>query len=69
MNLELKQLLEAEDFVPFDVILAGGGAYQVRNPGLCAMGDTTIMMVRAKSERKDILRLSLIGAIEILEPD
>lgn len=70
MNLDLKKLIAADPFVPFEILIAGGGRYRVEDPGLTAFGDNTISLMHPKSDRYDILRLSLIGAIEVLDlPD
>lgn len=68
MKDEILELLDRDPFVPFAIVLTSGDRYEVTNPHLVAMGESVIYVVRARSNRYDILRLNQIAATEVLEP-
>ena len=69
MRKAIEQLLDAQPFVPFVIVMTSADRYEIRNPRM-TVGERDILNVyRYRSDRKDILRLAEITAVELLDPD
>ena len=67
MRSELTELLKREPFVPFVLVMNSGDRYEVEYPNLAVLGDTLFYVMRVRSDRQDILRLTEISSVEIAE--
>jgi hypothetical protein len=67
MHEEILEHLRRDPFVPFRIVLTSGQGFDVINPGLVALGETTIHVMYPRSDRYAILRQNQIASFEILE--
>jgi hypothetical protein len=67
MRNELNELLKRDPFVPFTLVMNSGDRYGVDYPNLAVLGDTLFYVMRVRSDRQDILRLTEISSVEIAE--
>jgi hypothetical protein len=64
---EITELLDREPFMPFRIIVSSGHGYDVTDPHLVALGKSVVHVMRARSDRYDILRQNQVAAVEVLE--
>jgi hypothetical protein len=64
---DLKQMLDHDPFVPFRIVLTSGGSYEVTSPYQVAIGQTQFDYYFPRSDRKAIVRLNQIIAVETVE--
>jgi len=65
---DLKELMSAEPFVPFKIVLTSGSSYVVSSPFQVAVGKTQLDYYYPVSDRKAILRQNQIASFEVDEP-
>ena len=65
---DLKDLIRAEPFVAFRIVLTSGTSYDVTSPYQIAIGKTQLDYYFPKSDRKAVVRQNQIAAFETLEP-
>ena len=65
---DLKQLLGAEPFVPFRIVLTSGSSYDVASPYQVAIGQTQLDYYYPRSDRKALLRVNQLASIEVGQP-
>jgi hypothetical protein len=63
---DLKELLSAEPFVPFRVVVTGGCGYGVFSPYQVAIGKTQLDYYFPRSDRKAVVRQNQLVAFEAL---
>ena len=68
MREEILDLLGRDPFVPFTLVMNRGDRYTVQFPGLAALGTSLMYIMRANSDRRDVLRLTEICSVEVLDP-
>ena len=61
----IKELLRAEPFKPFSIILTSGDRYVIRDPELVVMQASQIFYAYPKSDRFTLLRLNQVAAIDV----
>lgn len=61
---DLKQMLDREPFVAFQIKLTSGEAYRVTTPYQIAIGQTQLDYYHPRSDRKAIIRLNQIVALD-----
>jgi hypothetical protein len=59
-------LLRADPFVPFAFVLTSGDRYTTTSPSMVVIEQTVIHVYRPRSDRRDILRLNQLAALEVL---
>jgi hypothetical protein len=64
---DLKELLHAEPFAPFRIVLTSGAAYDVTSPYQVAIGLTQFYYYHNRSDRRGVLRQNQIASFETLE--
>jgi hypothetical protein len=69
MRTSIQELLDAEPFVPFVIVMNSGDRYEIRIAGMSFVERDVLTSYRFRSNRKDILRLAEITAVEVLDPD
>jgi hypothetical protein len=69
MNQEIAELLAPLPFVQFVVVMNSGDRYTVVAPRLTVFTGSLLYIMRPHSDRQDILRLTEISALELLEHD
>ena len=62
----IRELLAADDFRPFRVVLTNGHGYDIRQPDLAVLLKTQLFVTRPASDQFSLLRLNQIAAIELL---
>jgi hypothetical protein len=62
----IRDLLHAEPFAPFRIVLTSGKEYDVSNPDLVALGESQITLYAPKSDRWSVLRLNQIASVDVL---
>lgn len=67
MREELQLYLNADPFVPFQITLASGQSYVVRNPGLVMIGHDVVYYAHSDSEHDSVLRLVQIASIDTID--
>jgi hypothetical protein len=67
MKEHITELLHRDPFVPFRIVLTSGQGYDVHDPDLVAMGESTTNVYFQKSDRYATLRLIQVASTEILE--
>jgi hypothetical protein len=67
MKEHILELLDRDPFVPFRIVLTSGQGFDVHNPHLVAMGESTINVYFQKSDRYATLRLNQVASTELLE--
>lgn len=67
MRDEIVEHLDREPFVPLRIILTSGQAYDITNPHLLALGETTMHVMQPRSNRYAILRLNQIASLQAPE--
>ncbi len=60
----LEELVNADPFHPFKIMLISGHEYVVRDPMLIAIGKTEVFFFFPKSDRRANLRKNQIAAVE-----
>ena len=58
-------LINAEPFHPFKIILTSGEVHEIPNPNLVAVGKSVIVLCWPKSDRISILRQNQIVSIDV----
>ena len=58
-------LIKAEPFHPFKIILTSGEVYEIPNPNLVAVGKSVIVLCWPKSDRISILGQNQIVSIDV----
>jgi len=61
---ELEQLMKADPFHAFKIVLTSGNEYAITNPLQLAIGKTTISFYYPKTDKMAHLRINQIAAIE-----
>jgi len=61
----IRELLNAEPFHSFKIVLTSGEAVEVANPDLVAVGQSVVVVCWPKSDRISILRLNQITSVDI----
>jgi len=69
MKKALDKLLDEETFEPYAFVMNSGDRYEVRNFHMALREGDAITVYRYRSNRRDILRVAEICALEILDPD
>lgn len=64
---DLKGMLDHDPFVPFRIVVTSGGTYEVTSPYQVAIGQTQFDCYFPRSDRKAIVRLHQVVAIETVE--
>ena len=64
---DLTGLLAAEPFLPFRIVLTSGSSYDVTSPLQITIDQSRINYYYPASDRRAILRLNQIAAVETLE--
>jgi hypothetical protein len=64
---QIRELLHADPFVPFRIVLTSGNTYDVATSGLVAEGETQLIYCYPRSDRYAILRLNQLAAVETLD--
>jgi hypothetical protein len=67
MKEQLRELLNAEPFVPFRIVMTSGHEHEVGNPDLVALGESQIHVYAAKSDHYVILRFNQIAAFHVAQ--
>lgn len=67
MTEKLKELLDADPFEPFRIVVTSGGAYDVTSPYQVAVGETRLDYFYPRSDRSAMVRLNQVVAFETLE--
>lgn len=62
---QIKELLHANPFVSFRIVLTSGKEYSVENPDLVAIGESQMNVYAPKSDQFVIIRLNQISSIEV----
>jgi len=68
MKNELNELLAQSPFIPFDLVMNSGDRYEVRTASMAVIAKDLLHIFRPKSDRRDVLRLTEISSLEVLEP-
>jgi hypothetical protein len=68
MPEEFKEMLGAEPFVPFRIVLTSGTRCDMTSPYQVAIGKTQFDYYYPKSDHKALLRQNQVTAYEPLEP-
>jgi len=63
---QIRELLHADPFVPFRIVLSSGREYLVQNADLVALGETQINLFAPKSDQWSIIRINQISSIDVL---
>ena len=61
------ELLERDPFAPFRLVTTSGDKYDVTNPHVVAIGESTIFCAFPKSDRWAWLRINQIVAVETVQ--
>ena len=69
MRQALARLMTEETFEPFVFVMNSGDRYEVRTFQMAVRERDIVTVYRYRSNRKDILRIAEICALEILDPD
>ena len=64
---DVNALLNAEPFVPFQVVLTSGTTYQVISPYQLVLGEAKATFYFSRSTRVGVFRMSQIVTLETLE--
>lgn len=64
---DMSQWLKREPFAPFQIHTSGGRSFEVHHPEYAALGQTTMVLYFADSDRWAELSLFQIDAVEKLE--
>ena len=67
MREELRRLLNADPFVPFQVTMSSGQSFVIRYPGLVTIGRDVSILARPRSELYSVIRRAQIGSIDTIE--
>ena len=62
---QIRELMHADPFVPFRIVLSSGKEYVVVNPDLVALGESQINLFAPKSDHWSIIRINQISSIDI----
>ena len=65
MRNDILELINREPFEAFRIVLASGEGFEVSNPNLVAMGETTMHIYLPRSDRYAILRLNQVTSVEV----
>ena len=66
---QIRELLHAQPFQPFVIIMTSGDRYEVHNPDLLAIGQRHLFFFAyPKSDHMAWLRMNQIVSVETLEP-
>ena len=68
MKNELHELMAQSPFIPFDVVMNSGDRYEVRMASMAVVTKDLLHIFRPKCDRRDVLRLTEISSLEVLEP-
>jgi hypothetical protein len=60
----IKEMLERDPFVPFQIVMNSGDRIAIENSSLASMGDTELMYCYPRSTRIVHLRLNQITMLE-----
>jgi hypothetical protein len=63
---ELEKLLSAEPFVPFQITMASGRIYDVRNPGLTSIAGDMLYVMHLDPDTHSVLRLAQISSFDTI---
>lgn len=66
MREELEILLAAEPFVAFEITMASGRMYQVRNPGLAMITGDIMYLMNRDPDTHSVLRLVQISSLDTI---
>jgi hypothetical protein len=61
----ITELLNAEPFMPFSIILTSGDKFHIRDPHLVVMQASQIFYAYPKSDRFTLLRLNQVAALDV----
>jgi len=61
----IKELLAAEPFKPFSIIVTSGDRFLIRDPALVVMQESQIFYAYPKSDRFTLLRLNQVAALDV----
>jgi hypothetical protein len=62
----IRELMHKNPFDPFRIVLTSGDKYDVLNPDLIALGESSIFYCFPRSDRWAQLRLNQIAAVEAI---
>ncbi len=65
---DLKELMQAEPFIPFKIVLTSGSSYTVTSPFQIAIGKTQLDYYYPASDKKTIVRQNQIASFEVGSP-
>ena len=60
----LREMLHRDPFVPFRIVLTSGNHYDVVNPDMVAIGESTVFYLFPRSDRSAALRITQLAALE-----
>ena len=63
---DLKAWLDNDPFVPFRIVVTSGNGYEVTSPHQVAIGQTQLDYYFPRSDRKAVVRLNQVVALETL---
>ena len=63
----IREMLDAEPFRPFRIIITSGDRYEVQNPHLVAIGRTELLYFFPRSDRWASIRLNQIVSAETVQ--
>jgi hypothetical protein len=69
MFAALNELLDADPFVPFFIVMNSGHRYEVQNPGMVVPERDILNLYRSRSNRRDVILPAEISSIEVHDPD
>jgi predicted RNA-binding protein with PUA-like domain len=69
MRRVLEELMAEETFEPFIFVMNSGDRYEVRDFHQALKEGDIVTVYRFRSNRRDILRIAEITALEVLDPD
>lgn len=69
MSNVIQDLLDQEPFVSFVLVMNSGDRYEVHYPALTFVGKSLMTIARPRSNRHDVLRLTEISSLEVLESE
>jgi hypothetical protein len=61
----IRELLNADPFHPFKIVLTSGEVFEVANPELVAVGESVVVVCWPKSDRISILRMNQIASVDV----
>ncbi len=67
MLQKLKNLLDAEPFTPFRLVVTSGTTYDVHSPYQVAIGETLVDYFFPRSDRSASFRLNQLVSVETLD--